>query len=290
MSEQTSGSAQSFYYAGLAAVALVIIGAAWLLFSDPKQTAEPAPLPPPSITVERTEEPILRVPESQPEISEPVMLQPEPVEPEPTVSEPQVVTPPPPPLPSLDESDSEVAAALLTLNWRAGLAGLFNREEMVRNFVVTVDNVAQGQLVAGFPVLVKPAEKFKVQAINNERFRIAADNHLRYEPYLQLMESVPVSQLLAFKKRYQPLLDEAFGELGYPNLTFDQRLLQAIEVLLQSPAATPDAELVQPAVMYTYFDPALEQLPEAQKQVLRLAPAQQQRFKTLLRNYQQALR
>lgn len=289
MSQQTPGSAQSFYYAGLAAVALVIIVAAWLLFSDPKQNTEPAPLPPPvSVTPELPLKPEPILEERTPVLSEPEPVLPQEIEP--TQPEPEIaLIPPPPPLPSLDDSDPEVAAALLALNWRAGLAALFNREEMVRNLVVTVDNVAQGQLVAGFPVLNKPEDKFKVQALTNERFVIASDNHLRYEPYLQLLESVSVNQLLGLKQRYQPLLDEAFGELGYPNLTFDQRLQQAIQVLLSTPEARSDAELIQPSVMYTYLDPDLEQLPEAQKQILRLAPAQQQRFKTLLRRYQQAL-
>lgn len=288
MSQQTSGSAQSFYYAGLAAVALVIVIAAWLLFSGPKQHDEPVLLPAPVSTIP------IQPTIVEPELEERITLQPEPEpllppEPEPELAEPVVELPPPPALPALDDSDNEVAAALLALNWRAGLAALFNREEMIRNLVVTVDNVAQGQLVAGFPVFNLPADKFKVQPLTADTYKVAADNHLRYEPYLQLLESVPVSQLQALKQRYQPLLDEAFGELGYPNLTFDQRLAQALEVLLLTPEPQPDAELVQPAVMYTYLEPALEQLPEAQKQVLRLAPAQQQRFKTLLRRYQQAL-
>ena len=41
MSQQAS--AQSYYYAGLAAVVLVIIAAGWLLFRDTEQVAEPAP-------------------------------------------------------------------------------------------------------------------------------------------------------------------------------------------------------------------------------------------------------
>lgn len=275
-------TAQSFYYAGLAAVALVIVLAVWLLFRDSSPVTEPAPLPPvvlPEI-VEATPLPEQPVSLTEPETVPVITDEPENVQPEQT---------PPAPLPLLDESDTELSQALLALNWKAGLAGLFNREEMIRNFVVTVDNVAQGRLVAGHPVLAKPADGYKVQQLGDDRYVTTADNTLRYEPYIQLLESVPARQILALKRRYQPLLDEAFAELGYPDLTFDQRLRQAISVLLSTPEVKAGAELSRPSVMFTYADPALEKLPEAQKQVLRLSPQQQQRFKALLRTYQQAL-
>lgn len=281
MSQQAS--AQSYYYAGLAAVVLVIIAAGWLLFRDTEQVTEPAPLPP-VVEPATPQQPLEAEPLPEPAVTEPAPVA-EPEEEAATPVEPEVVVP----LPALDESDTELAEALLALNWKAGLAALFNREEMIRNLVVTVDNIAQGQLVAGHPVLVKPADGYRVQPLAEDRYQTAADNSSRYEPYLQLLESVPPRQVLALKRRYQPLLEQAFAELGYPDLTFDQRLRQAIAVLLSTPQVPPGAELSRPSVMYTYADPKLEQLPEAQKQVLRLSAEQQQRFKALLTTYQQAL-
>lgn len=281
MSQQAS--AQSYYYAGLAAVVLVIIVAGWLLFRDTEQVAEPAPLPP-VVEPATPQQPLEAEPLPEPAVTEPAPVA-EPEEEAATPVEPEVVVP----LPALDESDTELAEALLALNWKAGLAALFNREEMIRNLVVTVDNIAQGQLVAGHPVLVKPADGYRVQPVAEDRYLTAADNSSRYEPYLQLLESVPPRQVLALKRRYQPLLEQAFAELGYPDLTFDQRLRQAIAVLLSTPQVPAGAELSRPSVMYTYVDPKLEQLPEAQKQVLRLSAEQQQRFKALLATYQQAL-
>lgn len=292
MSEQSSSSGQAIYYAGLAGVVVVIIAALWLLFSGEDAQVAPAPLPQ-----------IVQLPEPEP-LQEPereldaIPTEPEIVEASAPEAEPKdaailevVAEPKPalPPLPALNESDKALAADLLALNWKAGLAVLFNREEMIRHFVVTVDNVAQGQLVAGQPVLVKPASGYQVDETAQNRYQVATGNAERYEPYIQLLESVPARQLLALKQRYQPLLDEAFAELGYPDLTFDQRLRQAIALLLATPAAVTNAELTRPSVMYTYADARLEALPEAQKQVLRLAPEQQQRFKALLTTYQQAL-
>lgn len=287
MSQQSSGTGQSVYYAGLAGVVIVIIVALWLLFGSSDEPAEPVALPPVLLPTPAAEP--MQPAEDRVE-SAPVAVA-EPYTSETTMPSTPAVNPAPalPPLPSLNESDADLSKDLLALNWRAGLAALFNREEMIRHFVVTVDNVAQGQLVAGQPVLMPPASGYQVDTINQDTFRVAETNAARYEPYLQLLESVPARQMLALKQRYQPLLDEAFRELGYPDITFDQRLRQAIGVLLATPAPQPQAELSRPALVYTYADPQLEALPEAQKQVLRLSPSQQQRFKALLQAYQQAL-
>lgn len=283
-SQQPSGSGQSIYYAGLAAVAIVIVVALFFLFRGKDEITEPVALPPPAI--EATPE-VATLPELEPEVVEPEnsaeAAQQVPAETTPIVTAPQL-----PPLPALDESDKAVTADLLALKWKAGLAALFNQEDMIRHFVVTVDNVAQGQLVAGHQVLVAPKGAYLVDTLSDDRFQVTEDNAQRYEPYIQLLESVPARQLLALKQRYQPLLDEAFAELGYPDITFDQRLRQALDVLLSTPSVPP-AELARPSVMYTYADPALEALPEAQKQVLRLSASQQQRFKATLKAYQQAL-
>lgn len=287
MSQQGSGSGQSVYYAGLAGVVIVIIGALWLLFSGGDEPTEPVALPPIVLPAPEPEtEPVIPVDEPQPESVEPESTPPLTA---PTTEQPVAAQPALPPLPALDESDKAISSDLLALNWKPGLAALFNREEMIRHFVVTVDNVAQGQLVAGHTVLIAPASGYQVETLAEDRFKVAPGNAERYEPYIQLLESVPARQLLALKQRYQPLLDEAFAELGYPDLTFDQRLRQAIAVLLATPKVDPAVELSRPAVMYTYADADLEALPEAQKQVLRLSPEQQQRLKTLLRSYQQAL-
>ncbi len=285
MSQQGSGSGQSVYYAGLAGVVIIIIGALWLLFSGADEPTEPVALPPILLPAPEPE-PVMPVDEPQPESVEPESSTPLAV---PPTESPVAAQPTLPPLPALDESDKTISSDLLALNWKPGLAALFNREEMIRHFVVTIDNVAQGQLVAGHTVLIAPASGYQVETLAEDRFKVAPGNAERYEPYIQLLESVPARQLLALKQRYQPLLDEAFAELGYPDLTFDQRLRQAIAVLLATPEVDPAVELSRPAVMYTYADADLEALPEAQKQVLRLSPEQRQRLKTLLTSYQQAL-
>lgn len=285
MSEQVSGKGQTGYYAGLAAAIIVVCVALWFLLSGPsKQPAPPIilPLPEPAL-VEPEPELTPEPPAIELELPEPVTL------PEPTPVEPAPAAITETPLPSLEQADSVLKDELLALDWRPGLASLLVTKEMVRNFVVTVDNLAQGRLVTEHDVLKRLEQGYRATATEDGRYLAHPANTERYEPYLLLLESVPPAQLKALKQRYKPLLEQAFAELGYENLHFDQRLQQAIALLLATPELQEPPLLERPSVYFTYADPQLEQLPEAQKQMLRLSATQQQRARQLLRRWQQTL-
>lgn len=284
MTEQKSNNQQQLYYVGIAAVVVVVVLALWLLFSK-EDKPEPLTLLPPELS-----EP---APATEPAVA-PVTDEPEPAqtpaEPEPTAAlepEPEPVIAPEPPLPTLDNSDAEVKQRLLALNWRAGLAGLFVTEEMLRNFVVQTDNIAQGQLAVGHPLLQPLEQKFTLA--DGAAMQLGEQHFARYEPYIQLLESVPAAQLLPLFNRYEPLLQQAYAELGYPDQLFKNTLLAAIDMLLATPDVSYPLQLERPAVVYVFADPAIEQLPPAQKQMIRLGPDNQQRVKAVLREYQQAL-
>lgn len=284
MTEQKSNNQQQLYYAGIAAVVVVVLLALWLLFSKEK-TPEPLTLLPPQLS----EPAPATEPAVAPVADEPAPAQ-TPAEPEPTAAlepEPEPVLAPEPPLPALDNSDAEVQQRLLALNWRAGLAGLFVTEEMLRNFVVQTDNIAQGQLAVGHPLLQPLEQKFTLA--DGAVMQLGEQHFARYEPYIQLLESVPAAQLLPLFNRYEPLLQQAYAELGYPDELFKNKLLAAIAVLLETPEVQYPVQLVRPSVVYQFADPMLEQLSAAQKQMIRLGPDNQKRIKAVLRQYQQAL-
>jgi hypothetical protein len=284
MTEQKNNNQQQLYYAGIAVVVVVVLLALWLLFSK-EDTPEPLTLLPPELS----EPAPATEPAAIPVTEEPESAQ-TPAEPEPTVAlepEPEPVIAPEPPLPALDNSDAEVKQRLLALNWRAGLAGLFVTEEMLRNFVVQTDNIAQGQLAVGHPLLQPLEQKFTIS--DSDNMQLSEQHFARYEPYISLLESVPASQLMPLFNRYEPLLQQAYAELGYPDQLFKNTLLAAIDMLLATPDLSYPLQLERPAVVYTFADPAIEQLPPAQKQMIRLGPDNLKRVKAVLRQYKQAL-
>ncbi|MEH8018068.1 DUF3014 domain-containing protein [Rheinheimera muenzenbergensis] len=283
MTEQKTGNNQTFFYLGIFVVIIAIVVALWLLLAKD----EPAPILP-SETPPIVTQPVTPSEPAADTTTEPVVATERAAQPEPdpvVAVEPEAIAEPP--LPALDNSDAEVTQRLLALNWRPGLANLFVTEEMLRNLVVQADNIAQGQLASGHPLLQPLSQRFSVPA--GKPLQLDEASFARYQPYIQLLESVPPQQMVALFNRYEPLLQQAFADLGYPDELFKNRLLQAIDLLLATPELQYPLQLQRPSVMYEFADPQLEQLPAAQKLMLRLGPDNQQRVKVLLQRYRQVL-
>lgn len=191
-------------------------------------------------------------------------------------------------LPALDSSDELVKSGLLALNWQPGLAGLFADDELIRRFVVQVDNIAQGRLVPEQAIFKGMKQDFKAKAVG-QGYQLDAANYARYDRYLTLLESADPQAVAALFQRFYPLLQSAYEELGYPNAQFKQRVQQAIQVLLDSPEVADEPALVLPSVHYAFADAELEQKGLAHKQMVRLGQKNQQRLKQLLRRYQPLL-
>ncbi|MCH8536603.1 MAG: DUF3014 domain-containing protein [Alkalimonas sp.] len=298
--EQAPASAsaigQHYYYLGLAAVVAVILIASWLLFRS--EPAEEVVSPQPPVVVEPLPQAETEaLPTDEPEPVEVVETEPviEPL-PEPLVETDidttDVVTEPvepEPALPQLNESDAEVRSALLELSWQPGLAGLFVQEELIRRFVVLADNVSRGHISNELQVVQQPDAPFVAQQVDDDMYRLDPAGYQRYEPYLTLLESVPVATQVELLQQYQPLFEEAFNELGYPDTPFNQRLVQAIDYVLDQPVRDGVFMLERPSVMYQFADADLEAMTDVQKQLIRMGPDNQQRLQALLHKLRQAL-
>ncbi len=193
-----------------------------------------------------------------------------------------------PSLPSLDESDALVQRELQALGLKANLLALLVNEEMIRRFVVQVDNIAQGQMVPEQAFFKGLSKDFQAKQ-QGQQYQLDAVNYSRYHPYLDLLESAPKAQVVALFNQLYPLLQAAYAELGYPNQQFRDRLQQAFTVLIGAPEVADSPLLVLDSVQYDFADSEVEQLPMAQKQMIRLGQKNQQRLKLLLSTYQPLL-
>jgi hypothetical protein len=93
-----------------------------------------------------------------------------------------------------------------------------------------------------------------------------------------------MQQAVRLYYHFYPLFQTAFDDLGYQNAYFNDRLIELIEHLLQTPDVTGPIALVQPNVMYLYADPALEVLSPGQKTLIRMGPANEALLKARLRD------
>lgn len=203
---------------------------------------------------------------------------PETVEPEPVrpVYEAPKVEPQEEPLPALSESDNAVLAAFNKLS--ADAAKLIVPEEAIRKFVRAVNAMEEGKVVHEYRPLVSPAPPFQVERQGTmpdeqvQQYRLLSENYKRYDKYVATFAMLDTDALVATYKRFYPLLEEAYREMGLKKGNFHTVMLGAIDNLLAAPVKDGDVLLVRPKVFYQYADPELEKLPATHKLLMRMGP------------------
>jgi hypothetical protein len=199
----------------------------------------------------------------------------------PTLRHPLPEVPAGAPLPALAASDDSFVAALAASFGRGDLGRWLVRQDLIRRIVVTVDNLPR-KTVPQRMSPVKPVEgAFAVELAGGSPV-VAAANARRYEPLLRALDASDAAQLVAVYVQWYPRFQEAYRELGYPNGHFNDRLVEAIDTLLATPATVGPPAVVQPKVLWEYADPRLEALPAGQKVLLRMGPENADRVKARL--------
>lgn len=195
----------------------------------------------------------------------------------------------PKPLPGLNDSDSSVLDALRELRGESLLA-LIVPQEVIRKFVMAVNGISEGKVVHEYRPVVSPPppfliEKFAVtlEGTAVEQQRIAPGNYARYEPYVSTLALLDMDSLVAIYKRFYPLLEEAFKELGLKKSNFHSVMIAALDNILAAPDIQGDVLLIQPKVFYHYADPALEKMPQTHKLMVRMGPENARSIKASLR-------
>lgn len=193
------------------------------------------------------------------------------------------------PLPSLAESDGAVAESLRGTFGATAVESWLIPDEVVRRFVATVDNLPRNVPLEKRRPLRPPSGGFVVDrtvidaAAGTERITLSARNPARYDAAMALLDSVEPQTLAALYRRYYPLLQQAYEDLGYPDRYFNDRMVAVIDDLLRTPEIREPIALTQPKVLYQFEDPKLEQLSSGQKLLLRMGPSHADAVKARLR-------
>jgi hypothetical protein len=177
-----------------------------------------------------------------------------------------------PPLPKLKESDPAVRDALTVVLGDQAVAQYLVPKEIIRHFVVTVDNLPRKKVALELrPVKTVPGEF--VASGGADSVVLDAENYARYAPLIKTIQAADSKQLAALYRRFYPLFQESYENLGYPSAYFNDRMVQVIDHLLQTPDVKGQIKLVQPSVYYQFADPQLEALSAGQKALIRMGSA-----------------
>ena len=194
-------------------------------------------------------------------------------------------------LPPLGESDEAVRGLVKELSSNPSVAAWLTTDNLIRNFVVVVANIAAGEAAQGRVPVLRPKGTFQVEE-RGEDLVINSRSYARYLPLATAATSVMPEDAARLYGMLKPRIDEAYAELGQPNTTFDQTLERAIVVLLSTPVPQGPVP-VEPngaAVAFRYADPALERLTPSQTLLIRFGPDNQRAVQAALRNIALALR
>jgi hypothetical protein len=180
----------------------------------------------------------------------------------------------------LAESDSQVHESLGGVFGRS-LEPFLVSQNIVRHLVVTVDNLPRKKTAVNlWPVKPMTGEL----AINGaEDVTLSDTNFARYTPLIKIAQNADTKQLVSMYKKYYPLFQEAYVDLGYPDGYFNDRLIEVIDHLLATPDVAGPIRLTQPGVFYQYADPSLEERSAGQKTLIRMGPANAAAVKAKLR-------
>ncbi|KAB7772297.1 DUF3014 domain-containing protein [Xanthomonas maliensis] len=192
-------------------------------------------------------------------------------------------------IPTLGKSDEAALQALQDLLHDDTALALVLREHLIQRAVVMIDNLTQPSISRRALMLQPvPGELQGSQAAGHTV--IGNDNAARYAPYVAAFTDVDPQALVRSYRRFYPLIQQAYAELGAPDRYFNDRLIDVIDHLLRTP--TPQQPIVVVADgrgRYRFADPALESLSVGQKALLRLGPTQQAAVAAQLQQVRAAL-
>lgn len=241
----------------VAAIAVIIVGVVvYTQFMGGEPEPEPAPPPPPP---------------------------PAPVEePAPEPERPSITVPP------LDASDEPLRALLEGLSAHPRLSDALATDELARAFVTTVVAIANGESPRSTLRYLEPEERFAI-AERDGMVVIDPASFERYTWITGVFSSLDATGAAELYNALEPLFNEAYREIGFPEGNFRDALDAAMNVLASTPVPEGYIEIRRGNVLWVFRDPALEALSPAQKHLLRMGPANARLVQSKIREIQAAL-
>jgi hypothetical protein len=173
---------------------------------------------------------------------------------------------------ALADSDPAIREFAAALSSNPEFARWLMTKDLLRKFVVSVDNVANGLSPKPHVDFFAPSGEFRAVR-TKQGTAVDTASYSRYDPVTAAALSMDAAAAARLYRAVKPLLQEAYAELGYPGVDFDDTLVRAMAELLETPVVDGPVRLEQKVLSYAMTDATLEALSPAQKQLFRMGPA-----------------
>ena len=188
------------------------------------------------------------------------------------------------PLPPLDDSDSYFLLALVDL-FGADIETVLVNDALIDRFVATVDNLTRSHVAERIrPVGSLPGALLTDSGDVDGEYLLKAENYQRYDALVDLVANTDVDTIVTTYRRFYPLLQESYERLGYPNAYFNDRVVEVIDHLLETPLPDGPVRLVRPHVLYEFADEELRTYSSGRKLLIRIGPENASRIMAVLQS------
>ena len=173
-------------------------------------------------------------------------------------------------IPALGESDQYLHLGLSEI-FDEAVVRLLSKTILIEKIVATIDNLPRQHIAERMRPISAQENSFIVETqAGVDNFTLSARSYDRYTSLIDHLLMVDIDELANIYLRFYPLFQEAYEDLGYPQAYFNDRVIDVIEHLLNTPEVNDPIILHRPHVLYEFIHPELEALSGGQKLLIRL--------------------
>ena len=188
----------------------------------------------------------------------------------------------------LMDGDSMLRQELAATGTDSIMSKLMSNEHPINVSAAFIDGLGRGvilkKLLPGDP----PKQAFSVVE-EDEVIYISPSSYQRYDSYTDTLTALDSRRLVSTFHALRPMYEQAFQYLGLDPGDFDNTIIRALDQVLATPEIIEPIALQPKSVVYVFADPALENLPAVQKQLLRMGPDNISRIKQQARALREGL-
>ncbi len=185
-------------------------------------------------------------------------------------------------LPPLDASDAVVRELVGRLSSHPTVAAWLTTDGLILNFADVTLRIANGESPAQELKATGPVPPFRPRASRDDLF-IDPSSYRRYDRYAEAVSALDARGTARLYATIKPRVLDAYRRLGQPSGDFDPVLERAIVEMLEVPVVQREVDLAPSGIVYAFVDPKLEEMSDAQKQLLRMGPRNVQAIQGKLR-------
>jgi hypothetical protein len=192
-------------------------------------------------------------------------------------------------LPPLGQMDTFLRALIGGLSAHPDVVRWLSTDGLIQQMANGVDRVSRGQTPARELPAFRPDGEFRIVR-RGRNITIDPESFRRYDVLAALVQSLDARAVADAYRTIRPRLDEAYRGLGRAEGGVDDAMRVALQQLIDTPLpAEPIAVVPGRGATYAFADPKFEGLTGAQKQLLRMGPANAERVQARLREFKRAL-